>query len=1194
MFSFRLSHRNFLYASIILALLISLLLDFFSPQNYNSATEILGIPVLILSLVFVSIMWLLYRTRILSYLYKLRSVNRSFHFKIINTRPKNVGRIVIISVLAYIYVISYFVLATLPNDDIQIQVGTSTQSNIPWYLYPIKFGITGLLGFAFILSYVFKRFEKETYVFTIIAAAALLAGPYYDEHRFGKYVMVAMIGFASIFVYKIIMFLQRPIVNRAHQKRTSQLKPLACSILIAAVVTSAGLSVFMLAGYKTLGYKNAQFQEDFFRIDFPSESDRNLLKFFGANLPDLATNFVAIKANDSQTTKLDSELQGFSAIPRIRILENPQSLNASTIGGLFYSLDTDKIKYIILVKTDIDSKELFPGPFRFVLDNFERVYDSDPYIVLKVPDLSPPLSEQTDDIGLVYNKRNDLPLVLKISNYIDNGNAVQYHYEFFNNIENSSEFAGTQKKGNVSGYENKGVAESLILHGDKKPKTLWSDVIKEKAIVNYIEGKFRLIAENKGRSDFGIKMQDNTHNQEYYVSFDKDSIKLKQKSTVEDSDAELVLSQSQQLAPEQSALWHAIKILILKDTVNIYLDDILKIKATKSPFADFSSMSRIGISANRNIVQFEPLHIGYLSDSAFESYQKAGIKQTSNQLYYPASALSLSKLRYETFVEDDLSVFSRNNVMLTSDPKLELIEGTKRETQNSKFKFEEKISKERFDLYLEFVRTGGTIIVLNSNGNSTSNYDNNGNKSEQGVFSNLLSLQYGKKVKFNGISNSREYDSVNKSQYSFINISGVATEVELGNYSDMAVKSYYVDLNSNDLGKKTVAPFAIEKKYGAGKIILVNIAGYFDSVLESNGSEFMSLSNIPNMIGLKSQTPQTTIGVESQTQGKFPIDSTTFAAARIIDDMKIYNYTGITIRSNSLLFNGFNDKAAASAAASYNLTVNKISTSPHTPIKANNSDLLQQHLNQNAMTEKNNSKLNDVTIKNLKLYGPYEIKISSSDKSFHWSTASSYYDYAALGVPGGFDMLLKPSQGAYLEFTLVSCSNNNTCQQQIRFSDVSDVLFHNVKADSQTISTLPILVKSPEIALLNGTVKFKLAPNSNDLTQPSGNILADGNIVSNFDHVETYDSFNKNGTNTEPVSYLKSLNIHGNYAKEAKERDSILLPGEISERAKDKRIGVPWQNTVLSFNGIIILVSIFAIVTLINYYLWPKLEHYAH
>jgi len=1029
---------------------------------------------------------------------------------------------------------------------------------------------------------------------------ALFAGPYYDEHRFSKYIMVAMVGFASIFVYKVILFLQRP-VHHLDQKSipTSHLRSLVCSVLMAVVVTSAGLSVFMFAGYKALGYDSPKFHGDFFRIDFPSESDQNLLKFFGANLSDLTTHSVAILANGSQSEKINSELQGFSAVPRIRILENP-SLNVSTLEGLLYSLNDNKIGYIILVKSDLHLKEQLPGPFKFAFDNFERIYDDDTYTVLKVPDLTAPLSlsEGTSDIGLIYSKRNDLPLIFRISNDTNNGNDLQYNYEFFNSIENSSMLKGTEKIANGSGFESKkGGTETLVLHGDKKAKTLWTNVINGTTPVNYVEAKFRLIAENKTRNDFGIKMQDDINNQQYYVSFDGNWLKLIQKSNLKKSDKGLVLSQDPQLPQEQRGLWHSLKILVLKDTINIYLDDILKIRAAKFPFAEnFSSISKIGITVNKNIVQFEPLKIGYLSDSIFESYQKTITRKISKDLYYPVSALWLSKLRYETFIDDDLSVFAKKNILLTSDPKLESQDQTNMEVEKNVYQLEDRISKEKFDTYLHFVRSGGTIVVLNSDGsdvNSSNSFDNS-NKTVQGVFSKLLSLQYGKKVKFTGISSDKENSSIDRPKYDkIVNISGVATDIEFSNSSDIAVKAYYVDLNSNgSLGKKSIAPFIMEKKFGAGKIILVNSAGYFDSIFEHKGSEFMTLGNITNIIDLKSQR-QNMLTFDSHKQGMATVNSAILTAPRIIGEMKISDYARITIKSTSLLFAGFNDKAAESAP-SYNLTVNKISTSPYMPIKPNDiyydNSLVQQNLNENTTSDKN-IVLNDVTIRDLKLYGPYEIVIKSNDKPFHLSASSSYYDYTALAVAKGFDMVFKPSQGAHLQFTLISCpTNDDSCQKHVRVSDGSEVFFHSVGADSQFISFLPILVKSPEIMTENATVKFKLAPNINNLTQPSGNILAEGNIAWNFDHVETYDSYHKNGTKTDPVIYLKSLSIEGKYSKESQQRDSLLLPGEISERAKDKRIGVPWQEAVLSFTGFMTFILIIAVVTGVNYYLWRKVE----
>ena len=96
--SFRLSYGNLTYASIMLAFIICILVDFLSPQNYYTSREIFNAPLLILCLVFVSILWGLYRTRILSKLSRLKSVSHSFLFtKIVNSSSKNAIRIVIIS-----------------------------------------------------------------------------------------------------------------------------------------------------------------------------------------------------------------------------------------------------------------------------------------------------------------------------------------------------------------------------------------------------------------------------------------------------------------------------------------------------------------------------------------------------------------------------------------------------------------------------------------------------------------------------------------------------------------------------------------------------------------------------------------------------------------------------------------------------------------------------------------------------------------------------------------------------------------------------------------------------------------------------------------------------------------------------------------------------------------------------------------
>ena len=110
----------------------------------------------------------------------------------------------------------------------------------------------------------FKRFEKEVFVFGIIIVIALLTGPYYDQHRFSKYVMMGMIGFASLLIYRLLDFKYkyRPVVN---------------PILISAVITSASLSTLVFVGYNSLAFQNHEYAHDLGRRNFPQQSEFKLL-----------------------------------------------------------------------------------------------------------------------------------------------------------------------------------------------------------------------------------------------------------------------------------------------------------------------------------------------------------------------------------------------------------------------------------------------------------------------------------------------------------------------------------------------------------------------------------------------------------------------------------------------------------------------------------------------------------------------------------------------------------------------------------------------------------------------------------------------------------------------------------------------------------------------------------------------------
>ena len=111
--------------------------------------------------------------------------------------------ITIVLVVAYWYVFTFIVWAQIPLKVVRLQT-SGTYFNVPWYLFPMKLGVTGLIGLAFVLSYLFKKFQKEVFVFGVITIIALFAGTAYDEHRISKYIMLGMVGFASLLIYKII------------------------------------------------------------------------------------------------------------------------------------------------------------------------------------------------------------------------------------------------------------------------------------------------------------------------------------------------------------------------------------------------------------------------------------------------------------------------------------------------------------------------------------------------------------------------------------------------------------------------------------------------------------------------------------------------------------------------------------------------------------------------------------------------------------------------------------------------------------------------------------------------------------------------------------------------------------------------------------------------------------------------------
>ena len=180
---------------------------------------------------------------------------------------------------------------------------------------------------------------------------------------------------------------------------------------------------------------------------------------------------------------------------------------------------------------------------------------------------------------------------------------------------------------------------------------------------------------------------------------------------------ELILSQNEEVK-RQKGIWYNLKILLLKNNIEIYVNDILRIKV---PTRDYSQpfyaeknttglpISRVGISSHYSKSEFQPIILGQISELTEQSYPH--YQKLYYTHYYPLSMLALSKMKYDSFIDGDMSAFSKKYVILPFDISLEQ---------------ENEVSK-----YLEFVNKGGNLVIMNSD-----NFE--------GAFSKLIQIKAGK------------------------------------------------------------------------------------------------------------------------------------------------------------------------------------------------------------------------------------------------------------------------------------------------------------------------------------------------------------------------------------------------------------------------------------------------------------------
>jgi PKD repeat protein len=1042
-----------------------------------------------------------------------------------------------------------------------------------------------------------------------------------------------------------------PIIKRNYRYRT-----VATSLILGIVIFGSTFSVFIFWGYNASAYDSG-YDKALGRRDFPSASEFSLFRLLRNDTKNPLTFNVAAPANEYafHTGDLIGKIHAFSGIPWAKLTQSPLTLNASTLEGFYDLLHRSDTHYIVLPKKDFNNlitasgkddeaeisgkggqeidedinedrvagEENEPqgqqkttlgieegsieeaGVLRFAIENFQKVYEDGKYLVLAVPSLTSQQSQA--DIGLIIPKNNLLPPSL----LSDNDSIALGYDKLFFPAEETGKLARSGKLENSTA--------GSILHGDKgEVTTLWSNPLKQCQFQNsnYIEAVFRILGENKTSNDAGIMWND--RNKEYTASLRNDRLEILVKpidvgNSKETSEKKLINVRD---ITREIGVWYRLKVITLEDYINIYINDLLAAKVPRDsnesdskPSQQVTStippprnrtgsniyppISPVGIFSFNNIAEFKPIEIGQIQ---LQPYEKDRARFEHD---YPLNMLALSKLNYETFIEGDPSVFSKEIIVLDMSSFNQLYSRTMNNTA-SKLPtiYEDGITypkNKTINYYydnntenklLEFVKKGGTLVITNVFSPDSEYFPN------QTIFQNtelgeLFPFQVGDEIEFDRIGQNIVRDLPNKTnkleapQQHYLNISGEAQEIKIKNatsaFSDFRVTSSYMH------GNNEVAPFALEKKYGAGKIIVINSGGYFRAIDSSPRQYFQTLAEITGLIDLESvlKNNDKMLAGKALTPNAKPI-------ARVVGVLNISGPSQINSSSMSIFANKIPAGAYSLENDKFRARSTMLNPSDNVSKGTNSSDIPDTKL----ILQNGSYMIPNAIIRNLSLVGEYEVTITSNNSLVLPSTLGSYGDYIAASIPPGSNMNIKLHDGATAEFIAEKAQHD----QPFKISGNSKISFYNV-SDLRAGNDLSVLLKSPEVKVDNGRAIFEkiyMYDPDRKISSDGGRLDVRGNMVAKFDHVDNYNEIDSRGgwINTQYLTYLNSIQFGKDNVYDKDKMLSGGFPADISELAKEEGVLVPWQKALLSPMAVTTSLSIIivAAVTLIIFWrtMWLK------
>lgn len=614
----RLKRYSYFYYSITAAIVTSVFLSISLPGDAFGSREILGLPMPLILLFYVVLTNISYTL--------LKVHERNFHIpfsKYIEGRKKRLILVVLITlVISYTYLFTFVTWSQLPINDVHAQVTAQGARIVPWYLYPMRFGVVGVLSLAFILSLFFRSYEREVLVLFIIGIIAFLGGPYYNEYRLNKYILAVGVILASLLIYQLLNINTRGMIIRN-------------GLIIGLILVSSGASIILYQGYIALALQDRQI--NMFMSHRVLPDDIPVLNFLHKNI-DLRRENVVLPDDylyhfrrHQPGSEFAEQIEGFVGIPlENKLTQSSSSLQSSTLEGLFQTLDYGNVKYIVVPDNYVQKSSML----KFIMQNFPIVFKGSNYSITEVPDFTPETSGAKAALILPSGlEKSDMQIPV---DYLSINYSKNIDYTNKSVIESNGEITLSNR------------TKTLILDGENTPNAIW---FKTPNGIDFIKTKIRFLGHEQIDNHAGIIWQ--TANDSYYVYLRSHSIAMFSTNHKE------FLRNNNIIRTEN--MWYDLSVIQYKNEVIIELNNNPVLTFPVNPN---DRILRVGLKALNSVAEFSPVQLGKFDES------RQSVPRINNvfNYYYPLSMLALSNSNYETLIDGDIAAGSKDKLVLSFDP----------------------------------------------------------------------------------------------------------------------------------------------------------------------------------------------------------------------------------------------------------------------------------------------------------------------------------------------------------------------------------------------------------------------------------------------------------------------------------------------------------------------------------------------